>query len=107
MPKPNPFKTFRAAAGQGEILDRFGRVLAEGDMVIISGRGDLVWRVTKIRPIFTPEAPPGAQVITFAAAVESGVQQNMPVMEFLKVRDVSEYQAEGSLTAETPSKVVS
>lgn len=108
MNNSNPFRSFRSSFGGGDILDRFGRVLAEGDMVILSGRGDLVWRITKIRPILDPNAPPGAKQITFTAAVESGVQTNMPVAEFIKVRDVGEYQPSGdSLTAEEAPKVVS
>jgi hypothetical protein len=108
MNNSNPFRSFSRPFGGGDLLDRFGRVLAEGDMVILSGRGDLVWRISKIRPILDLNAPPGAKQITFTAAVESGVQSNMPVMEFIKVRDVSEYLPSGdSLATEESPKVVS
>lgn len=84
-------QTFRPLVGKPrEVLDRFGHVIAPGDMLMIPALGDVVWHVAKVAAVLDPQAPPGLVQMVLTAGHRAVVQAGERTTEFIKVLDVSE-----------------
>ena len=70
--------------------DRFGREIREGDVIHLIGKGDLFWRVAKVSPVLTPQAPPGMVEIHLTAAFITGVPGGQPIGDVIKCVDAQE-----------------
>lgn len=75
-----------------QAYDRFGRVLQAGDLVILLEKGPIVWRVQEVRPVLSPQAPPGVVEISLVAIFATGAPGGTPIGDLIKVRDAGEMQ---------------
>ena len=91
--RSNPFSQWKRETGATifNVYDRFGRQIGIGDMITLPEVGDVVWRVTDVRPILDPKAPPGLCHLQLAAVIMEGVQGGAPLANIVKVRDALEY----------------
>lgn len=88
---PNDTPILGGPTLNGRILyDRFGRTLDVGDVLFLIGKDDVMWQVVDLKPILTPQAPPGAQVITLAATLQLPVLGGQPLNDVLKVLDAKQ-----------------
>lgn len=76
--------------GTQTVLDSRGRVLQEGDEIILHLNQPVFVRVAKIAPVLDPAAPPGAVQVQLAAVYQFTVKGNVPVGEFHRVRTADE-----------------
>ncbi len=90
--RENPFNRFRQAEGRSsrETYDRNGRLIGEGDIVHLIGKGDVMWRVTSVKPVMDPKAPPGLVELALVAAFVTGVPGGQNVMDVIKCKDATE-----------------
>lgn len=72
------------------ILDRFGRPLQPGDLILLLQGGSTIWQVMACTPILDPQAPGGLLRLSLRATWEGGVQGGQPFLDLVKVRDAHE-----------------
>lgn len=72
------------------VLDCRGRILREGDEVIVALQNPPFFRVSAIHPSLHPQAPPGAMEIVFSAAYKFGAMRGAINPEFIRVQTVEE-----------------
>ena len=91
--KINPFAR-RAASTTTQpadvVRDAKGRVLHEGDEVILNLRGPVYLRVAKIVPVLDPGAPPNLVNIHVGTLAAFTVKKDTPVMEILRIATLEE-----------------
>lgn len=90
----NPFNTWRQADGVSAttLYDRHARVIGEGDVVHILGKGDVFWRIQDLTlqmPRSTQD-PPMHLRVTMTAVIITGLPGGQPIQDIIKVKDASE-----------------
>lgn len=88
------------ARGQVAARDRFGRVIKEGDRIILKTDVDLIFDVTSIGPVLDPQMAPGLLRLNLAVAFPLNVIGNQPYMQALVV-------GRAKIDAEKPSEAES
>ena len=71
-------------------LDARGRVLQEGDEIILNVRGPIYFRVAQITPMLDPNAPPGMLHVHVAAILTFMAKRGAMNAEFVRVRTAEE-----------------
>lgn len=90
-------KTHQGSVNKGEIYDQFARPVGIGDMVCLGNHPGEIFRVSVIKPVLRPDAPPGVVEVQLVQVVVQGMQGGVPVMGLVKVRDATEYLTEEQL----------
>lgn len=76
-----------------DLVDGYGRVIGVGDVVIL-GTSSVAWRVQSIKPDLTPRGPDAPKClvqVTLVAVNAELVEGGKPAMNYIKVRDASEF----------------
>lgn len=104
--RSNPFGKWirEQEIGPRDVLDRFGRVISPDDIVQLGSHPGTLWRVVEIVPDLRPDAPAANTVRMTVTTIEHiGVAGRTPILDLIKVRDRSEYIAEGAPQAVEPT----
>jgi len=80
----------REFTGATEVLEARGRVLQEGDEIILAIPGPLYFRVAQITPVLDPAAPPGLVQIHVGCMLTFGAKRGAINREFVRVRTAQE-----------------
>lgn len=86
----NPLTQQRTGLQSGHTYDRFHREITEGDHVYILGKGDVFWKVLRVRALLDPTAPPGAIEIVFSTQVASVVPGGQAISDVIKCLDAQQ-----------------
>jgi len=80
-------RAFAAAVSQGQAaaLDRLGRPVRQGDLVLWHPPDDLIFEVLGVSVPLDPRMPPGVLTMTLGVTVPVNVQANTPVRPLLHV----------------------
>lgn len=76
----------REYQGPGVVLEARGRVLNEGDEIILAIPGPLYFRVAQIAPVLDPDAPPGLLVVHVGCMLSFTAKRGAINREFVRVR---------------------
>lgn len=76
--------------GPPETRDARGRVLQEGDEIILAVPGPIYFRVAQITPVLDPAAPPGLLQVHVGAMLTFGAKRGAINREFVRVRSAEE-----------------
>lgn len=79
-----------------QVRDALGRVLAEGDLIILKTTQEQVYKVTKIQPLSmpSPNGPVPLMDIQLASAARFSAQRDQPNAEFVRVMSAGEVAAQ-------------
>lgn len=75
---------------QASTKDARGRVLQEGDEIILNVRGPIYFRIAAIVPNLDPASPPGMLFVHVGAMIPFAVKRGMVNPEFIRVRTLEE-----------------
>ena len=76
--------------GPSVVLEARGRVLQEGDEILLSIAGPIYFRVAQITPILDPAAPPGLLHVHVGAMLTFAAKRGAINREFVRVRTAEE-----------------
>jgi len=76
--------------GGNVTLDARGRVLQEGDEIILSIAGPVYFRVAQITPMLDPAAPPGMLHVHIGCMLTFAAKRGATNREFIRVRTAEE-----------------
>jgi hypothetical protein len=76
--------------GDAVVLEARGRVLQEGDEIILSVPGPIYFRVAQITPILDPAAPPGLYHVHIGCMLTFSARRGAINREFIRVRTAEE-----------------
>ena len=76
--------------GPTETRDARGRVLQEGDEIILSVPGPIYFRVAQITPVLDPAAPPGLLHVHVGCMLTFTAKRGAINREFVRVRTAEE-----------------
>ena len=94
--RSNPIHTFRREFNVGpfDLVDRYGRLVKQGDSVILpQDFPNVIWRVAEVKPDLErrdPRMPQNRVVVSLVVVMSPLMQGGLPATELIKVRDVSE-----------------
>lgn len=94
----NPFLKWQRdqAIGPVDLVDRFGRVIGRGDLVMMPGDSSVIWQVMEVKVdlMARPGVPAGVTLlqIQLAATRVQMAKAGAPVPDLLKVADYTETQ---------------
>ena len=94
-------KDYRDAA---VVLEARGRVLQEGDEIILSLPGPIYFRVAQITPVLDPAAPPGLLNVHVGCMLSFVAKRGVVSREFIRVRSAEEAGAMGFQLLEATPK---
>ena len=80
----------REFGGPSIILEARGRVLQEGDEIILQIPGPLYFRVAQITPVLDPAAPPGLLHVHVGCMLTFAAKRGAINREFIRVRTAEE-----------------
>lgn len=72
--------------------DARGRVLQEGDEIIVAVAGPIYFRVTKITPAIDPKLPPDMLLLEISAVIPFMAKRGAVNPEFVRVRTREEIE---------------
>lgn len=70
--------------------DARGRILQEGDEIIIAIPGPIFFRVSRITPVLDPKFPPGMLMLHIGAMIPWAAKRGEVNPEFIRVRTAAE-----------------
>jgi hypothetical protein len=70
--------------------DARGRILQEGDEIILNVRGPIFFRIAQITPNLDPKAPPDMLLVHIGAMIPFAAKRGAINPEFIRVRTLSE-----------------
>lgn len=76
--------------GPSVVLEARGRVLAEGDEIILAVPGPIYFRVAQITPVLDPAAPPGLLHVHVGCMLTFAAKRGAINKEFVRVRTAGE-----------------
>jgi hypothetical protein len=76
----------RNYTGPNETLEARGRVLQEGDEIILQVPGPIYFRVAQITPVLDPAAPPGLLHVHVGCMLTFTAKRGVVNREFVRVR---------------------
>lgn len=97
----NPTAQRRHAMVTTQIYDRFEQPLREGDIVLLLGKGDVFWRVTKAAPSLRPGATIGAVELAMVAIWQGSLPGGRPIVDLIRVRSAADEPASTTEGPET------
>ena len=86
----------RTAQLPPEVRDQVGRVLVEGDGVILQTQSSPIFRVQSIKVVVEPGVPPGFMDITLVSQARFRAPRGVQNQEFLRVIESGEQKSESS-----------
>lgn len=99
-------KQFRPSNSGGlapqTVRDATGRVLEQGDLVVLRTLAEQLWEVAEIKPDLRPGVPANVMLIKLVAVAAFNAPANLPQAEFLRVVSAEERRiAQDEAQAET------
>jgi hypothetical protein len=76
------------------VLDRFGRQLTTGDIVVHNPANPIAMQIVKLVPSFEPGTPPGLVNVTCVASFNFRVPKGTPLLDLILVDIASEQESD-------------
>lgn len=70
--------------------DARGRILQEGDEIILNVKGPIYFRIAQITPNLDPKAPPDLLLVHVLAAIPFAAKRGVINPEFIRIRTLAE-----------------
>ena len=70
--------------------DARGRILEEGDEIILNAKGVIYYRIARIEPVLDPTAPPDMLYVHVSAIIPFLCKRGVVNPEFVRVRTLAE-----------------
>lgn len=93
--RANAFALRNFPLSDRDVVDRFGRALAVGDLVSIPTIPDTFWRIQEIKPPVDPNIPPGHKVLQLVAVAAVLAQLGPPQQNLVLVLPAEKLPAPG------------